>query len=396
MLHRTLTGQLIEAAQKMPIVTIIGPRQSGKTTLAKAAFPDKPYVSLEHPGEKAFALRDPEGFLARFADGVVLDEVQRAPELLSYIQVDVDQSGGGGRFVLTGSQNFLLMQNISQTLAGRTALFTLLPFSMSELYGYSAFDPIRLDQPTPLAEPRTAMWEMIWTGLYPRIHDRQLDPQRWLADYHRTYVERDLREVLRVMDLDGFERFVRLAAARTGQELNYASLASDAGVSKPTVKQWITALRISSLITLLMPHHQNYRKRLRKRPKLHFLDTGLVCFLLGIGSPSVLESHPLRGAIFESFVVSEICKAFVHSGREAPLYHWRDSTGHEVDVIIDLGESLVPVEIKSALTLASDVMGNLKWWTRIGDNPNKSGVLVHGGKVCHLREGFCVRPWWVG
>ena len=298
--------------------------------------------------------------------------------------------------MLTGSQNFLLMQNITQTLAGRTALFTLLPFSMSELHGYSAFDPTRLDQPTPLAEPRTSMWEMIWTGLYPRIHDRQLDPQRWLADYHRTYVERDLREVLRVMDLDGFERFVRLAAARTGQELNYASLASDAGVSKPTVKQWITALRISSLITLLMPHHQNYRKRLRKRPKLHFLDTGLVCFLLGIGSPSVLENHPLRGAIFESFVVSEIFKAFVHSGREAPLYHWRDSTGHEVDVIIDLGESLVPVEITSALTLASDVMGNLKWWTRIGDNPNKSGVLVHGGKACHLREGFCVRPWWVG
>ncbi|MCP4601115.1 MAG: DUF4143 domain-containing protein [Proteobacteria bacterium] len=239
------------------------------------------------------------------------------------------------------------------------------------------------------------MWQTVWTGLYPRIHDKGLEPGRWLADYHSTYVERDVRDVLKVMDIDGFERFIRLAAARTGQELNYASLAADAGISQPTARQWMTTLRVSSLVTLLPPHHQNYRKRLRKRPKLHFLDTGLVCYLLGIHSPQILENHPLRGAIFESFVVSELTKAFVHRGIEAPLYHWRDATGHEVDIIIDLGDRLVPVEVKSSVTLGSHVFEGLRWWTAIGSNPTTGGMLVHGGKACHEQEGFSVRPWWI-
>ncbi|MCP4677516.1 MAG: ATP-binding protein [Deltaproteobacteria bacterium] len=395
MLNRALTDVIAKSAEKMPVITIIGPRQSGKTTLARATFPDKAYFSLESPANREAARSDPEGVLARFPKGVIFDEVQRAPDLLSYIQVAVDENDMPGRFVLTGSQNFLLMQTVSQTLAGRTALLTLLPFSVRELTQLAPVDPRGLMFVEEETEPGTELWQTLWTGLYPRIHDKGLDPGRWLADYHRTYVERDVRDVLKVMDVDGFERFVRLAAARTGQELNYASLAADAGISQPTARQWMTTLRVSSLVTLLLPHHQNYRKRLRKRPKLHFLDTGLVCYLLGIHSPSVLRNHPLRGAIFESFVVSELTKAFVHRGLEAPLYHWRDATGHEVDVIVDLGDRLVPVEVKSSVTLGSHVFDGLRWWTGIGSNPTTGGMLVHGGKARHEQDGFSVRPWWI-
>ena len=395
MIRRTLAEVVLESSKKMPIVTLIGPRQSGKTTLARTVFADKAYFSLENPVNREAARMDPVGLLARFPDGVIFDEVQRAPDLLSYIQEAVDEDDRAGRFVLTGSQNFLMMQTVSQTLAGRTSLFTLLPFSLRELEEAPDIDPRTPRAIVDPLEPSATIWETLWTGLYPRIHDRGLDPQRWLADYHRTYVERDVRDVLRVMDLDGFERFVRLAAAHTGQELNYAALASDAGVSQPTARQWITTLRVSSLVTLLPPHHKNYRKRLRKRPKLHFLDTGLVCYLLGIHSPQVLRNHPLRGAIFESFVVSELTKAFVHRGMEAPLYHWRDATGHEIDVIIDLGDRLVPVEVKSAATLGAHVFKGLHWWTAIPTNPAEGGLLVHGGTACHEQAGYSVRPWWI-
>ena len=395
MIQRALSDLISDSATKMPVVTLIGPRQSGKTTLAKMIFGDKAYFSLENPANREAARMDPVGLLARFPDGVIFDEVQRAPDLLSYIQEEVDEDDRSGRFVLTGSQNFPMMQTVSQTLAGRTSLFTLLPFSLRELMRAPAVnprDPITTAHPI---EPTMTIWETIWTGLYPRIHDKGLDPQPWLSGYHRTYVERDVRDVLKVMDLDGFERFVRLAAAQTGQELNYASLAADVGVSQPTARQWMTTLRVSSLVTLLPPHHSNYRKRLRKRPKLHFLDTGLVCYLLGIHSPHVLQNHPLRGAIFESFVVSELTKAFVHCGQEAPLYHWRDATGHEVDVIIDLGDRLVPIEVKSAATLGSHIFDGLRWWTGIPSNPTEGGMLVHGGAACHEQAGFSVRPWWI-
>jgi uncharacterized protein len=395
MLSRAISDIVTRTAEKMPVITLVGPRQSGKTTLVRSIFPNKAYFSLESPANRQAARSDPEGVLARFPNGVIFDEVQRAPDLLSYIQVAVDEDDAPGRFVLTGSQNFLLMQTVSQTLAGRTALFTLLPFSMRELAQKPPIDPLdpaTCDDPTI---PDKGMWSSIWTGFYPRIHDKDLEPERWLSDYHRTYVERDVRDVLKVMNLDGFERFVRSAASRTGQELNYASLAADAGVSQPTARQWTTALEASSLITLIPPHHQNFRKRLRKRPKLHFLDTGLVCNLLGIHSSQVLENHPLRGAIFESFVVSELTKAFVHRGLEAPLYHWRDATGHEVDVIIDLGDRLLPVEVKSSMTLGSHVFDSLRWWTDIPSNPTTGGMLVHGGDAKHNRESFSVHPWWI-
>lgn len=396
MIKRAVQDKVVKEALVMPIITLVGPRQSGKTTLAKMAFPSHEYVSLEMPSERAAAIGDPLGFLSRFKNGVIIDEVQRVPDLLSYIQVEVDASDRPGRYILTGSQNLLLMQNVSQTLAGRTSIFTLLPFSIAEIFGTVPLDPAKLDVMSEPAGIDSDLWHMVWTGCYPRIHHKKLEPQNWLSNYHQTYVERDVRDVLKVMDADGFERFVRLAAAHTGQELNIATLASDVGISQPTVKQWLNALRVSYLVTLLPPHHKNYRKRMRKRPKLHFLDTGLVCYLLGITTSAILQNHPLRGAIFESFVVSEITKLFLHSGREAPLFHWRDATGHEVDIIVDLGDRLVPIEIKSGMTLASDVMNSLTWWTGIASNFNETGVLVHGGTACHMREGFCVRPWWLG
>lgn len=399
MLKRDLYPILTRFATQMPILTVMGPRQSGKTTLVRAAFPRKAYVSLELPEERSLAVSDPVGFLARFPGGAILDEVQRAPDLLSYLQVDVDREDQPGRWILTGSQNLLLMQRVSQSLAGRTSLHTLMPFSLTELRGRPAPDVTRLDAPgagapAPAQEPQDP-WRTLWTGFYPRIHDKGLEPRPWLADYHRTYVERDLRDLLRVMDIDGFERFVRLVAARTGQELNLSSLATDAGISQTTAGQWLTALRTSYLVALLQPYHENFRKRLRKRPKLHFLDTGLVCYLLDIRSPEILRGHPLRGAIFESFVVSELFKAFTNAGEEAPLYHWRDATGHEIDVIIDLGDRRLPVEVKSGMTVAEDALDGLAWWTSIPSNPTTTGVLVHGGPASHSRRGFRVRPWWI-
>jgi len=396
MFTRHMEDQLRAAAGRMPVVTLTGPRQSGKTTLVRHLFPDHDYVSLERPDERARALSDPLGFLARFRRGVILDEVQRVPELLSYIQVDVDKEDAPGRFILTGSQNLLLMESVSQTLAGRTAVLKLLPLSLTELLGREPLNPEKLDDPREFWEiPGRKMWPTLWEGFYPRIHDRELPPGNWLADYRRTYLERDLRDVLRVMDIDAFDRFMRLVAARTAQELNLSSLADDAGISQPTAKQWLTVLRVGYIVTLIPPHHANYRKRLRKRPKLHFLDTGLCCNLLGITSAEILENHPLRGPIFESFVASEIIKAFENSGRQAPLFHWRDAGGHEVDLLLEFGDRLLPVEVKSGLTVPGDSLNNLRWWLKLETNPNTAGVLVHGGEQGYGFQGMTVRPWFL-
>ena len=330
-----------------------------------------------------------------FKGPVILDEVQRSPDILSYIQVAVDEDPRPGRFILTGSQNLLLMESVSQTLAGRTALLHLFPLALAELLGREALDPFELLNQPAGPPPTVNLWEVLWSGLYPRIHDRGIPPDEWLANYYRTYVERDLRDVLRVMELDTFERFVRLTAARTGQELNLSALASDVGVTQPTAKQWLTALRIGFIVTLLPPHYANFRKRLRKRPRLHFLDTGLVCYLLGIHDAPTLERHPLRAAIFESFVVSELAKAFANTGRDAPLFFWKDTTGHEVDILLDLGDRLLPVEVKSSFTVQPDTVATLDWWTRLEENPATAGVLVHGGTESYTLKGHRVRPWYL-
>lgn len=406
MISRHITPALKRAAEDYPVVTLTGPRQSGKTTLVRAVFPEHLYLSLESPDVRARALADPRAFLAQ-ADRMILDEIQRAPELLSYIQGLVDEELRAGRFIVTGSHNILLLRSVSQTLAGRSALLVLHPFSLAELRGLRALEPLSLDQPAAAdggggrkaagagSLTADALWDTLVTGFFPPIHDRGVPAGEWLADYFRTYVERDLREVTQVLDLRQLETFMRLAAARTASELNLSGLAGDVGVTQQTARRWFTALEIGYLATALPPHHANYRKRLRKRPRLHFLDTGLICYLLGIRDGVTLESHPLRGAIFESFVVAELIKAFSATRRDSPLFFWRDAAGHEIDVLLDTGDRLIPIEVKSGRTVAADAVATLEWWTSIPANPNRGGVLVHGGADSFDLKGFRVLPWFL-
>ena len=401
MIARHLTPVLGKAAEHYPVVTLTGPRQSGKTTLVRATFPEHRYASLEAPDVRTRAIADPRGFLAG-GDPVILDEIQRAPELLSYVQGIVDEDDRPGRFIVTGSQNILLLRSVSQTLAGRTALLSLLPFSLAELHGLPPLDPRELDRAVGRA-PAAALerlsgldlWETLVTGFYPPVHDRGLSAGEWMSDYFRTYVERDLREVSQVLDLRAFETFARLAAARTATELSLSGLASDAGVTRQTARRWLTALEIGYVATTLPPHHANYRKRLRKRPRLHFLDSGLVCHLLGIEDAATLERHPLRGAVFESFVVAELVKAYAARRRDPRLHFWRDATGHEIDILIDAGQRQIPVEVKSGRTVPPDAVSGLEWWTSIPANPNQGGVLVHGGTESFDLSGFRVLPWFL-
>ncbi|RLB81222.1 MAG: AAA family ATPase [Deltaproteobacteria bacterium] len=397
MIKRTLTTKLKEAATQFPVVTLTGPRQSGKTTLVKAAFKDYDYLSLELPDQRSFALEDPRGFLSQFDGPVILDEVQRAPELFSYIQVLVDEHRDWtGRFILTGSQNFLLLQSISQSLAGRCAVLHLLPFSLAELTGRK---PISLETlgntvSKNLKSPKSGLMETLFTGFYPRIHDKHLPPRDWLAGYYQTYLERDVRNVLNIGDLETFGRFVRLCAGRSGQLLNLSGLASDCGISHTTAKRWISVLKASFVITLLRPHHRNFGKRLIKSPKLYFLDTGLLCYLLQIHSPEELFHRAERGAVFESFVVSEFYKNFIHRGEPPSLYFWRDAAGHEVDIIIDMGTMLIPVETKSAQTIASDFFDNLAYWRKVSGDENAPAALIYGGDQSFKRSGVFVYPWF--
>ena len=395
MLNRTLSDKLLALARQFPVVSVTGPRQSGKTTLTRMVFRDYDYISLEDPDEREFAHGDPKGFLKRFTDGVILDEIQRAPALLSYIQGIVDSDRSPGRFVLTGSQQLRVMEKVSQTLAGRTAIVILLPFSLYELLGEPSSDPWKIDTlPDKRKKPPFTLEKILYQGLYPRIYDKKLDAQDWLSAYYRTYVERDVRDIANIGNLETFQRFVKLCAGRTGQLLNHSSLASDCGVSHTTARHWISILEAGFIIHLLPPHHANFSKRIIKSPKLYFLDTGLLCYLLRIREPDDILVHAMKGAIFETFVVSELYKAFAHRGEIPPLYFWRDRTGHEVDIVVDTGKKLVPVEIKSGETIVSSLLDGLRYFVSLGSPASKTGVLIHGGEALYRRENFVVRPWY--
>jgi predicted AAA+ superfamily ATPase len=395
MIPRTLHPVLLEAADALPVVTLTGPRQSGKTTLVRATFPDLPYATLEAPDTRERAIEDPRGFLGGFPEGAILDEVQRAPDLLSYIQGMVDEDPRPGRFILTGSQNLLLLDGISQSLAGRTRILHLYTFSLSELEGRAPWDPDRDAIPPASRSPGAGpgLHTTLHTGFFPRIHDRGLDPVPWLADYRTTYVERDLRQILTVQDLDAFSRFLGLLAGRSGQLLNASSLGNDAGVDHTTVQRWLSVLEASFLIQLLRPHHRNFGKRLIKSPKVHVLDPGLLCSLLGITRPDDLRVHPLRGAVFESFIMAELVKAYAHRGRHPPVYFWRDSSGHEIDFLVERGPRFLAIEAKAGETVPTSFFDGLAWWRKLVGEDDTDALILHGGDQAFTYRDMAARSW---
>ena len=397
MLKRTLAKKLKEAAEQYPVVTLTGPRQSGKTTLVKMTFPDYDYRSLEEPDNRAFALEDPRGFLSQFAETVILDEIQRTPDLFSYIQAIVDTKDISGQFILTGSQNFLLLQKVSQSLAGRCAVLHLLPFSLSELKQRRPLSVNIIGRKLP-SKNRSLNEEfssVLFKGFYPRIHDKSLHPVDWLGNYFQTYIERDVRDVLNVGDLETFSRFVRLCAGRNGQLLNLSSLANDCGITHTTSKRWISILEASFIVFLLRPHFKNFSKRLIKSPKLYFLDSGLLCYLLRIRSAGDLRIHALYGSIFESYVISELLKNYMNRGEEHAIYFWRDSTGNEIDVLIDEGDKLIPMEIKAGQTVASDFFKGIRFWKKLTADIGQEAALVYGGDKSYIRSDTYLYPWSV-
>lgn len=383
MIRRDLQPILLRWAGAYPVVTLTGPRQSGKTTLCKVAFPDKPYVSLEPLETRAFALEDPKGFLNQYPDGAILDEIQHAAGLLSYIQDLVDREPAPGRFVLTGSQHFGLSDAVSQSLAGRTAVLHLLPPSLAELRRFPS-------------APRD-LFTTLFMGAYPRIHDQGIPPERWLADYVATYVQRDVRQVLNVGDLMSFNTFLRLCAGSTGQELNLSRLGADAGISQPTAKAWLSVLESSFLCFRLGPWHTNPRKRIVKAPKLHFYDAGLVCYLLGIRNAQQLETHPSRGSIFETWVASEVMKMHLHQGVEARAFHYREVSGLEVDLVLRDPGRIRLVEFKSGRTIdASWTKPLLEAKESLAAGSPGHGfepILVYGGDLKQVRNGVQINPW---
>lgn len=381
MITRNITPVLKRLADQYPVITLTGPRQSGKTTLAKSLFPGKPYVTLEDPDTRRFAKDDPRGFLANYAQGAILDEVQRAPDLPSYLQGMVDANAQPGRFILTGSQQFELMTQVTQSLAGRTAVLRLLPFTLAEAQ--------RLKGSTPHPDlPQTLL-----SGFYPRIHDQRLDPSQALADYFTTYVERDLRQLAAVHDLQRFERFVRLCAGRTGQLLNLDSLGNDAGVSHATARAWIDLLQTSYIVHLLPPWFTNSGKRLIKSPKLYFYDVGLACWLLGLRTPEQVSRDPLWGSLFENFVIMEALKDRLNAGESPEMYFYRDSDGNEVDLLLPTGGQMHAIEIKAGATVNPDYFKGLKTFAAHNPQAMAGGGVVYGGTQSQSRSDWRVHSW---
>jgi hypothetical protein len=382
-LRRDIEGSLKGRARRFPVLVVTGPRQSGKTTLCRAVFPHLPYVSLELPDVRRRVLDDPRGFLREYAEGAILDEVQNTPEVLSYLQVEVDERPRPGRYILTGSQHFGLRQSVTQSLAGRAAMLELLPFSRGEL------------RAGKLA--KADLFHVLWTGGYPAIHDRKIPPGEWLGSYVATYVERDVRQLLNVSDLLAFQTFLRLCAGRTGQMLNLSALGSDAGITHNTARSWLGVLEASYICFRLPPYFRNVGKRLLKTPKLHFYDSGMACYLLGIRSPEELRHHPLRGAIFESWVLSEIVKAHVHAGTVCDVTFFRDSHGLEVDAVVQSGQRALLVEAKSGETVSSDAFDSLDRVQTVleagNHQPKASKMVVYGGRDRWVQREVTALPW---
>lgn len=364
MIKRVLEDKIKQLAEKFPVVSVTGPRQSGKTTLIKSIFPDWHYESLEDPDTRLFALSDPRKFL-NAGKKMIIDEIQRTPDLFSYIQSITDKENRNGQYIISGSQSFLLNQHISQSLAGRVAILNLMPLSFIELrqHGFIAGKYEKL----------------LYKGFYPRLYDRNIEPVDFYPNYIQTYIERDVRLLQNIHDLTLFIRFLKLCAGRIGQLLNLNSLANDCGVSPNTAKSWISVLEASYIVFLLQPHFINFNKRLVKMPKLYFIDTGLASSLLEIQSENQLSTHYLRGVLFENFIISEFIKTRLNNGLRNNCYFWRDNKGIEIDCIIENGNLLTPIEIKSGTTFNQDFFRNLNWWNKLSGNSNENSFVIFGG-----------------
>jgi len=377
MIRRHLESTLRRLAALFPIVAVTGARQAGKTTLVKSVFSEHTYVTLEDPQERAFAEEDPKGFLSRFSAGAIFDEAQRWPDLFSHLQTLVDADRRAGRFILTGSQHFGLMAGISQSLAGRVGMTRLLPLSLSEA-------------PTTMLQSRDAV---LLRGGYPGLYETPVEITDWMSSYVATYVERDVRQILDVKDLAVFQKFLKLCAGRTGQVLNLSTLAGEVGISHTTARSWISVLESSDLIHLLPPYHQNFGKRVIKSPKLYFHDVGLACWLLGIRSAEILETHPARGSLFETLIVGEFLKARFNAGQPADLYFWRDASGREADLIYETPKGLQSVEIKSGQTVTSDYIAATHRAALPASSSALPPVLIYGGAESYERSGIRVLNW---
>lgn len=373
MIQREITKKLLEISNYYQIITVTGPRQSGKTTLIKDVFKELPYVLLETPDIRQRAQEDPKSFLSNYSKGAIFDEIQNVPELFSYLQGIIDENSAI-KFVLSGSQNFLLLEKVNQTLAGRTGILKLLPFSTDELKDSNHWNE------NPL--------EFVFKGMYPRIYDRGIPPELFYSDYIQTYVERDVRSIKNIGNLSNFSRFLSLCAGRIGQLLNIDSLASDVGIASNTAKEWLSILEASYIIYTLKPHHKNFNKRLVKRPKLYFYDTGLACNLLQINSVNELDMHFAKGNLFENFILTELLKKRFNNAKTSNLYFWRDHHGKEIDCIIEKANSLVPIEIKSSKTYQKEHFKNMNYWNKLSDNSKENSYLVYAGDESdHLAYG---------
>ena len=378
MIHREIGNVLVKMAGKMPVISITGPRQSGKTTLARMCFPEYNYVNLENPDMYEAAKDDPRLFLSQFKKGIIIDEVQRLPSLFSYIQTISDERNKPGEFILTGSENFLLSEKISQSLAGRVFVSHLLPLSISEL---ERADLVKTED----------MDATLFHGFYPRIHKMDIEPEMFFPSYIHTYVERDVRQIVNVSNLFLFQKFLRIAAGRIGQLINYNNIANEVGVDLKTVKSWFSILESSFIVFFLPPHFENFSKRIIKTPKLYFHDIGLACSLLGIRKKEELTSHWSKGALFENMIIADLMKGFLNQGKRPSLYFWRDSAGNEVDCLIDTGSEIKCVEIKSGTTISSDFFKGLKYYRKL--NPKAAPFLIYGGVVNSIQSNATIFGW---